>query len=130
MKKNASIWMEFAARDLEAARKLIDDDFLSNIVIFHSQQCIEKCLKAIIEERNQDIPKIHSINKLYELVMKDVNTVLRISNDELDIIGDVSIDTGYPGSFGLLPSDFPAKNDANNILNIAIRVYVDTIKSI
>ena len=45
MKEQAKAWMEFAARDLEAARKLADDEYLANVVLFHSQQCIEKCLK-------------------------------------------------------------------------------------
>ena len=40
MKERTRAWMEFADRDIEAARKLTDDEYLANIVIFHSQQCV------------------------------------------------------------------------------------------
>jgi len=37
-------------------------------------------------------------------------------------------DTRYPGSFGLLPSGFPTKEQAREILKIAERVYRETRK--
>jgi len=67
MKESTKAWLEFASRDLEAAKKLIDDDYLANIVLFHSQQCVEKCLKAILEESDQNVPRIHGVNRLYSL---------------------------------------------------------------
>jgi HEPN domain-containing protein len=51
MKKGTMEWLEFARRDLEAARILLNSNYLANIVMFHSQQCIEKCLKAFLEEK-------------------------------------------------------------------------------
>ena len=56
-----AIWTEFAKRDYEAAKVLINNEYLANIVLFHAQQCIEKCLKAVFEEHSLDIPKIHSV---------------------------------------------------------------------
>ena len=125
-----TVWFEFAARDIEAARKLINDDYLSNIVIFHSQQCVEKCIKAILEEHSQNLPKIHGVVKLYELVRKHTNITLPVSEDELDLVDDVYIDTRYPGNFGLLPSGFPKKEDAKILLSIAEKVYRATAKEI
>ncbi len=43
MKKTTRQWMDFAHRDLEAARNLADNEYVSNVVLFHSQQCVEKC---------------------------------------------------------------------------------------
>ncbi|HAO22330.1 MAG TPA: hypothetical protein DCQ37_18820 [Desulfobacteraceae bacterium] len=40
MKKGATEWLEFAKRDLEAAKILINNSYLANVVLFHSQQCI------------------------------------------------------------------------------------------
>jgi len=60
MKKGTTEWLEFANRDLEAARILLNSSYLANVVLFHSQQCIEKCLKAYLEENAIRIPKIHS----------------------------------------------------------------------
>ncbi len=100
MMKRTTAWLEFADRDLEASKKLANHEYLANIVIFHSQQCVEKCLKAILEEHNQDFPKIHGVTKLYEL----------------DLVDNVYIDTRYPGNFGLLPSGFPTKDDSASLL--------------
>jgi len=61
MKDGARSWMAFADRDLEAAKILLDNEYVSNVVLFHCQQCVEKCLKAILEEHQIQIPKIHSV---------------------------------------------------------------------
>lgn len=61
MKEKTKAWLDFAARDIEAARKLADDEYLANVVLFHSQQCVEKCLKAVLEENDQNVPKIHGV---------------------------------------------------------------------
>ncbi len=123
MKERTNAWLEFAARDLEAARKLMDDEYLSNIVLFHAQQCVEKCLKAILEEYDQNVPKIHGVNKLYSLITEHTDIRLPVTDDELDFIDDVYIDTRYPGNFGLLPSGFPQKNEAKLLFDIAQKLY-------
>jgi len=68
MKELTKAWLEFAARYLEVAKKIADNEYLANIVLFHSQQCVEKCLKAILEEYDQNVPKIHGVNRLYSLI--------------------------------------------------------------
>ncbi len=130
MKERSKAWLEFAARDIEAARKLADDEYLANIVLFHSQQCIEKCLKAVLEEYDQNVPKIHGVNRLYSLIAEHISTTLSINDDELDFIDDVYIDTRYPGNFGLLPSGFPKKEEAEFLFNIAERLYKATINEL
>jgi len=71
MKKGATEWLEFAKRDLEAAKILINNSYLANVVLFHSQQCIEKCFKAFLEEHGIKIPKIHSVVKLFSVVVQN-----------------------------------------------------------
>jgi len=123
MKERAKAWLEFASRDLEAARKLIDEEYLANIVLFHSQQCSEKCLKAILEEYEQNVPKIHSVNRLYSLITENTDITLPVTGDELDLIDDVYIDTRYPGNFGLLPSGFPKKEEAKLLFDISEKLF-------
>jgi hypothetical protein len=50
MKKGTKAWLDFAHRDLESSRLLVDREYVSNVVLFHAQQCVEKCLKALLEE--------------------------------------------------------------------------------
>lgn len=61
MKKTTRAWVDFAHRDLEAARLLADNEYVSNAVLFHSQQCVEKCLKALLEQNRIPVPHIHSV---------------------------------------------------------------------
>ena len=50
MKKISEEWLRAAKDDLRVVEKISQDEHLTNMVAFHSQQCIEKSLKAIIEE--------------------------------------------------------------------------------
>ncbi len=85
-------------------------------------------MKSILEQSDQNVPKIHSVNKLYALITKNTDFTLPVTEDELDLIDDIYIDTRYPGNFGLLPSGFPEKDDAELLYNIAEKVYNSTIQ--
>jgi HEPN domain-containing protein len=129
MKKGTMEWLEFAKRDLEAARILLNSSHLANVVLFHSQQCIEKCLKAYLEEKAIKIPKIHSVVKLYSMIPMDESVSFDIKEEELDMVDLVYIDTRYPSGLALLPSGFPTDNDAKEILKIAENVYARITES-
>lgn len=46
MKKQAKEWIKFAKTDLQATIALITEENLSTVAAFHTQQCVEKSLKA------------------------------------------------------------------------------------
>lgn len=124
MKEKTGAWMEFAERDLSAAEELSADELFSNIVLFHCQQCIEKSLKALYEENEMHIPRIHSTFKLF----KDLNKLSLLTQDfikseDLIFIDDVYLDTRYPGGVGLLPSGFPTIDETTSGLKIARYVF-------
>jgi HEPN domain-containing protein len=126
MKKATVAWLDFAHRDLEAAKLLVDHEYVSNAVLFHSQQCVEKCLKALLEEADVPVPHLHSIVTLHSLLMEEAGISLSLDEDELDLLDAVYIDTRYPSGIGLLPSGFPTKEDAQGLLKIAEMVYRET----
>jgi HEPN domain-containing protein len=130
MKKGTKVWLDFADRDLEAARLLVDDEYVSNVVLFHAQPCVEKCLKALLEENGVLVPHIHSVVKLNSLVMEEAGISLNLDEDELDLVDAVYIDTRYPSGLGLLPSGYPTREDAREILRIAERIYDETSKQL
>jgi HEPN domain-containing protein len=123
MKKAAKAWMEHARRDFEAARILLKEEYLANVVIFHAQQCVEKCLKALLEEYAIFIPKTHSIVKLYFLLPEAVRDALPLEDNDMDMIDTVYIDTRYPGALALLPAGFPSREEANQLLQFASQVF-------
>ncbi len=128
MKKSTRAWLELADRDLKAAIKLAEDEHLANLALFHCQQCIEKCLKAILEEHETKPPQIHSIHRLNEIIQEKIGVSLHLSNEEMDHIDNIYIDTRYPGSLGLLPSGFPTQKQALEVATIAQKAFNTTLK--
>ena len=128
MTKAAKAWLEFAHRDLEAAKLLVGNEYVSNAVVFHSQQCVEKCLKAMLEESGVPVPHIHSVIRLSALLEEEANISIALNADELDLVDAVYIDTRYPAGVGLLASGFPSEEDARTLLHIAEKLYAKTSK--
>lgn len=86
MKRSAEAWLELAARDLEAAQLLVGNEYVANIVIFHCQQCVEKSLKALLEEAGGGVPRVHGIHKLSTLVEGRAGYHLPLSEEDKDTL--------------------------------------------
>ena len=68
MKEITEEWLERAYDDIETMGEIIDNPRLTNIVALHSQQAIEKSLKAVIEELEIGAIKTHNLEKLFATV--------------------------------------------------------------
>ena len=69
--EEAAKFVRLAERDLAAYRILRDSEGADMFsALFHAQQCVEKCFKAILAYREQFIPKINDLLRLVELVEK------------------------------------------------------------
>lgn len=121
MRKISEEWLKAAKDDLRVADKIIADEALTHMVAFHSQQCIEKALKAVMEEYGIDLVKIHNLERLLAIVKNrlkiDVDIVLIEKMDKL------YIDSRYPADFGLLPDGKPTIEDAEEFYDAASSVY-------
>lgn len=121
MKKISEEWLKAAKDDLRVADKIIADETLTHMVAFHSQQCIEKSLKAVMEEYGIDLVKIHNLERLLAIVKNyvkiDVDIVLIEKMDKL------YIDSRYPADFGLLPDGKPTIEDAEEFYDAASSVH-------
>ena len=71
MKKQVEEWLEFATVDLRSAKKLLEDETLTQSAAFHLHQTVKKAFKAIIEYLNKKIPKIHDLEKLMEIIKEN-----------------------------------------------------------
>lgn len=123
MKKTTQDWMNFAKLDLDTAEKILDDEHLSNIALFHCQQTIEKIFKAILEENNIKIPKTHNIIKLYSLVPVEITNVLNFDISDLEDFDDIYIDSRYPSDIGLLPNGLPDYEDVKTYLKLTKEIF-------
>jgi len=131
MKKQAKEWMKFAKTDLQATMAIITEENLSTVAAFHTQQCIEKSLKALLELNNKKIPRTHDLIKLLKKIEEEkINIDMKISEEVLDQINQVYIDTRYPADFGLLPEGKPSISKVKEFLNEAENIFNKTEKII
>ncbi len=91
-----SDWINKAAGDLKAARKLIkdDDDTLDSAAYF-TQQSAEKALKTYLVFKRQPIPRTHDLEKLLVICIKHDSTFDRLREDT-EILSPYAIYTRYP----------------------------------
>ena len=125
MKTITREWLHRAKDDLDVIVEIIELSHLTNIVAFHAQQSIEKTFKALLEENSEDVPKTHSLVRLYALAKEKIDFEI----DELLLaeINDVYIDTRYPGELGLVPYGKPSLEDSKKFFETAQIIY-DEIK--
>jgi HEPN domain-containing protein len=98
------------------------------VVAFHSQQCVEKCFKAMLEEHSQKVPKEHSTLKLHGLVRQLIP--LDADIEILTDLDDLYIESRYPGELGLLPDGKPTRAEAQQFYNCANSVYEQVKRSL
>lgn len=106
----AKDWLKAAEDDLLTIEEIKDNPNLTNIIAFHSQQCIEKTFKAILEFFDKEVPKIHSTIRLYEMVRQYIE--LPVDLNILTDLDDLYINGRYPSELGFLPSGKPTSEDA------------------
>lgn len=119
-------WLKSARDDLLLIEHILFDEHLTHLVAFHAQQAIEKSLKALLEDRNQKVPKTHSLNRLYALVGEDMQ---ELNSDLLHTLDGLYIESRYPGEFGLLPDGKPSLEDARSFYDFAVSSYETVSKS-
>ncbi len=117
MKKASAQWLESAEMDLGSIGQIIRREDLTPVAAFHSQQCVEKCFKAVLEEYGRKVPKEHSTLKLYGLVQTLIS--LEVDREILTDLDDLYIESRYPGELGLLPNGKPTREDAQRFHRFA-----------
>jgi len=121
MNEVAKEWLARARQDLETVERLLDDEGLTNIAVFHAQQCIEKCFKAIIESSGKPVPRIHDLVRLHALASE----ILEMPADETVLIelSSVYLDSRYPVTTGFLPSGKPEPEDVRRYHRVAAEIF-------
>ncbi len=125
MKDAVKEWIKQAEDEFQMAQYLFDGDFYKG-TCFHSQQAIEKALKALLLSKEWMLEKTHSIARLVSL-LEDRGIIMHFSDE--DVVFLDSIYRGrYPAEAGLLPLGEPAKEDAQRAVDLAAAT-ITTIKS-
>jgi HEPN domain-containing protein/predicted nucleotidyltransferase len=116
MRKNTQAWIDDARDDLESARLLYENGRYKT-ACYHSQQSVEKGLKALIIEKGERPERVHDIIGLTNRV-KTAGWDISFSTDDMVFLN--SIYKGrYPTEEGLLPHGLPGEGDARRALSAA-----------
>jgi HEPN domain-containing protein len=120
MKELTKDWLNSAEDDLLSIKMLLGNSMLTNIVAFHSQQAIEKSIKAIIEEYGIPFIKTHNLQTL----LVKIEEVISLSVNELIIseLDRLYIDARYPGDLGLMPNGKPTLSEAEIYFHEALKI--------
>ncbi len=90
-------WIELAEEDYAIA-KLIQREQLAmrNGMCFHAQQCVEKYLKACLQQMNIPIPRTHNLEELLNLILPTIPT-WRAWKVNISKLSKHAVETRYVG---------------------------------
>lgn len=121
MKVVTAEWLRSAEADLETITAILEKPALTAMVAFHAQQCVEKCLKALLEEFDIDAGRTGRSHNLLALkAAVEQKCSIDLDEDTLSLLNKLYIGARYPGEFGLLPDGAPALEDAREFARFAV----------
>jgi HEPN domain-containing protein len=91
-------WIEKAEKDLATASREIRVREVPNYdaVCFHAQQCAEKYLKAILQERSTPFSKTHNLTALLGL-LTPIEPSWELMRPNLERLNVFAVHVRYPG---------------------------------
>ena len=111
-------WLDLADEDKRMAQ-LAYKARIYNQACFHSQQAVEKCLKAFLLHRDGKFPKTHSLVELLMLASVNDDILFQLKEDCL-YLDQFYVPTRYPDApLGSLPEGEPNREDAKKAMDIA-----------
>ena len=90
-------WIQKAEGDYRTAKwGQQDPDPVHDSICFHAQQCIEKYLKAWLQEANIPGPRTHNLEELLALIVPTL-PAWNLWQPDFKIISTYAVDARYPG---------------------------------
>jgi len=111
MRPEAEAWVAAAEVDYELTIRSAVPPEIEEGVCFHAQQCIEKYLKALLEDAGRPIPRTHDLGTLAEMVANLIPDLAPFEPD-LKTIGPFAVAVRYPGADGLWDDRGDLKDEA------------------
>ncbi|TKB79633.1 MAG: HEPN domain-containing protein [Nitrospira sp.] len=88
-------FLTLADRDIRAFRKLSDDPEMDDEVVgFHAQQAVEKCLKAVLAKHRVEVRKTHDLQVLIEILIQN-NLPSPPLREGIDVLGPFAVELRY-----------------------------------
>lgn len=123
MREVTTEWVAKAENDfIVAERESIGVPVIYDAVCFHSQQCVEKYFKAVLQENEVYFEKTHDLDILLEKCKDFIPELYRHKNEIIEL-SSYAVEVRYPG---IQTTEEEAKSSvliAGNIRNI-VRTYL------
>ena len=94
-------WVSKAENDFQAAKYLLEagDASVLDAVCFHSQQCVEKYLKAILVAHSMLVCKTHDIERLCKSLPEPNQMINEMTLQQMRWLSAFAADSRYPGDW-------------------------------
>ncbi|NJE10424.1 HEPN domain-containing protein [Thermococcus sp. MAR1] len=112
MREDSREWFHKGDEDLKAA-KILYREGLYALSCFHSQQAIEKYLKAFLVEKGQEISKTHNLKFLINECREIDPAFAELLKRGVHYLTEYAVEVRYPGIY------VPEKEDAEEALKLA-----------
>ncbi|MEM5830454.1 MAG: HEPN domain-containing protein [Candidatus Aenigmatarchaeota archaeon] len=122
--EKVKLWINKAEKDIKLAKLALDNDIF-DYSLFHSQQAIEKFLKAFLVFHNKPLRKTHDIEKLIEMC-KEIDA-------EFEKLYDMNIEKFYPIGIEVRYPEFEieiSEQEAKEAVEIAEKVKEFVMKKL
>jgi HEPN domain-containing protein len=98
MRQITQEWVDKAEGDFATAQRELQVQEMPNYdaVCFHSQQCVEKYLKACLQEENIAFNRIHDLSRLLDLLLP-VEPGWETLRPTLEVLTAYAVEFRYPG---------------------------------
>ena len=121
-------WIQRAEADYITVQQLLltANPLLHNIICFHAQQCIEKYLKAWLQEANIPVPRTHNLEELLDLIVPTGPAWYHWQPD-FKIITKYAVEPRYPGDLATTEDTQHASHICDEVRQ-AVRTHLHTHK--
>ncbi len=108
-------WVQKAEGDYAVAQQVQQgQDPVHDAICFHAQQCIEKYLKAWLQEANIPFPRTHDLKELLELIVPTM-PIWQTWQSEFSTLSEHAVDSRYPGKFATAEDTAHAMRICNEV---------------
>lgn len=115
-------WLKEAENDLNLANDIVDK--YHSLSCFHSEQCVQKALKAYLYFLGHRAIRIHSCLSLLKEIEKRERSVSRFE-ENVKLMDQYYIPSRYPDFYPLpqTPSELYTQTQAKEVLGIAKEIF-------
>ena len=111
-------WVEKAEGDYTVAQQSQQGQHpVHDVICFLAQQCVEKYLKAWLQEANIPFPRTHDLNELLKLIVPTI-PAWQTWQAEFLALSEHAVDSRYPGKFATADDTARAMGICNEVRQI------------